>query len=301
VKKDDHDLFVATIRHFRAWGAALRTAGIDSEVVSGKRTWTGDRVIQEIHRLAREGVTLNFRSIKRLDQGLVQAARKRLGSWDNALWAAGFDPLTIRRIRRVWTKSEVVAAIRARAAAGAPLTQKGMNSNSLPPAARRLFGSFRAALRKAGVLYLAGTFPRWSRTIIIKAIRARCSAGKPLHCTGVIRDAPRLYDAARHYFQGWSQALRAAGIDPICTRRKRRPWTPEDVTRELRRRARAGQPATCISSIRPVSLVRACVVFFGSLEDAAVAAKVDPAKIGYRRSRGNLRCRDRGQANGRRC
>ncbi|MBM4018925.1 MAG: hypothetical protein FJ288_11450 [Planctomycetes bacterium] len=301
MKKDDHNLFVIAIRHFRAWGAALRTAGLDDEAVSGRRTWTGDQVIQAIHRFAREGIALNYASVTRVDQGLVIAAKKLLGSWDNALWAAGYDPLDIRRSRRPWTKSEVVAAIQARAAAGAPMTQKGMNSNSIPPAARRLFGSLKAALRKAGVLHLAGPFPRWSRTAIINAIHARLSAGKPLHCTAVVKDAPRLYDAARRYFQGWSHALRAAGIDPVRTRRKRRPWTPEDVTRELRRRAVAGQPATCISAIRPVSLVRACIVFFGSLENATAAAKVDPAKIGYRRSQGNHRRRKRRQANGRRC
>lgn len=301
VKRDGHDLFVAAIRHYRNWGNAIRAAGLDAEAVSRRRTWTVQRVIQAIHELDRQGVALNQASVRKLDQGPIQAARKLLGSWDNALRAAGYDPMDIRRIRRPWTKSEVIAAIQAQAAAGAPLTQNGMRPRSARFAAMRLFGSFKAALRKAGVHHLVAKRPRWAPSAIVRAIRARRKAGQRVNCMAVVESDPPLYDAARRYFGGWSEALRAAGIDPDSVRGKPRPWTPEGVIRELRRRAEAGQPATCISSIRPVSLVRACITFFGSLEDAAKVAGIDPAKIGYRRSQGRKRrrFRGRGQTNGR--
>jgi len=302
VKAEDRALFVAAIRYFRIWGDALRAAGIDVEAVSGRRAWTRDRVLHMIRRLDREQVALNHGSVRKVDQGLVQAARKLWGSWDNALLAAGYDPLAIRVLRRPWTKSEVIAAIQAQAAAGGPLTQNGMRPTSIPPAARQLFGSFKAALRKAGVQHLVTKKPRWSRGRIVKAIRARKRAGKAINCVAVVKTDPTLYDAARRYLGGWNEALRAAGIDPDSVRRKPHPWTPEAVICELRRRAAAGQPAPCISSIQPVSLVRACITFFGSLEGAAADANVDPAKIGYRGSQGNHRRRRRvrGQANARR-
>lgn len=293
VKREEHDLFVAAIRHYRNWGRAIRAAGLDAEVVSRRRTWTVQRVIRAIHELDLQGVSLNHGSVRKVDQGPIQAARKLLGSWNDALRAAGYDPEDVRRQRRPWTKSEIIAAIQAQAATGAPLTQNAMHPQSARFAAIRLFGSFHAAVRKAGLQHLIAKHPRWSRRAIVKAIRARKQAGQRINCMAVVQSNPSLYDAARRYFDGWPGALRAVGIDPDSVRGKPRPWTPEDVIRELRRRAVAGQPAKCISSIRPVSLVRACITFFGSLEGAAAAAKVDPAKIGYRRGQGNHRRRRR--------
>ena len=133
---------------------------------------------------------------------------------------------------------------------------------------------------------------------IVAAIRQRHERGQVIYCTGVIADRPQLYDAARRYFGGWSQALRAAGFDPHQVRRKPPPWTAPMVIADLRRRAKTGTPAPAISFIQPVSLVRACITFFGSLEAAATAARVDTARIGYRRSSGRKRRRYRGgQAN----
>jgi hypothetical protein len=117
----------------------------------------------------------------------------------------------------------------------------------------------------------------------------------------VIQIDSRLYDAARRYFDGWPGALRAAGIDPDSVRGKPGPWTPKDVLAELRRQAKSNLPATAISYVRPQSLLRACITFFGSFEAAAAVARVDPARICYRRARANHRRRrqTRGQANAR--
>lgn len=179
-------------------------------------------------------------------------------------------------------------------AAGVPFVQSAMYPAGARFAVNRLFGSFRAALRIAGVLKPVPEFPRWSKARVIATIRQRHERGQVIHCTGVIADQPPLYDAARRYFGGWPQALRAAGFDPHQVQRSAPPWTAPRVIAELRRRAQAGTPASAISFIRPVSLVRACITFFGSLEAAAAAARVDPAKIGYRRSSGRKRRRYRG-------
>ena len=290
-KRDQHELFVAVIHHFRAWGSALRAAGIDAEAVSGRRTWTADRIVQEFHRLTQQGMPVNYASLRKADFGLAQAARKLHGSFENALIASGYDPDAIRRLRRPWTKSQVITAIQAQAAAGRPLTQNGMLPESARFAAIRLFGSFKAALRMAGVHYMAPKRPRWSRRVIVEAIHARRQSGEAVNCVAIVQSDSRLYDAARRYFGGWPGALCAAGLDPERIRRKPPPWTAQAVVKELKRRAATGQPATCISYIQPVSLVRACGTFFGSLEAAATAARVDPARIGYRRSQGRRRRR----------
>lgn len=291
VQREEHGLFVAAIRYYRIWGNAIRAAGLDAEAVSRRRKWTVQRIIQTIHGLDLRGIPLNYKSVHTVDQGVAPAARKLLGSWDDALRAAGYNPDEIRRLRRPWTKSEIIAAIRAQAEAGGPLTQNGMRIVSARFAAVRLFGSFEAAVRKADLQHLAPQHPRWSRSAIVKAILARKQAGLRINCVAVVQSDSPLYDAARRYLGGWPGALRAAGIDPDNVRRKPRPWTAKDVVQELRRRAATGQPAVCISSIRPVSLVRACITFFGSLEAAAAAAKVDPSTIGYRRGAGRPRKR----------
>jgi len=284
IKADDRTLFVAAMRHFQTWGEVFRAAGIDPEAVSGRRVWSKERVVRTIQKIHRNGGMLNHNAIKRVDHSLVQAAFRHWGSWDNAIEAAGFDPRAIRLGRDQWTKAEIINAIKAHVASGAPLSKNAMRPHSIGPAAKRRFGSFEAALRVAGVLHLRKKFPRWSPTIVIKAIRRRQRAGQPLNCVAVIKADFRLYDAGRRYFGGWNEALAAAGLDVNKARAVRLPWTPDDVIDELRRRVAAGEPATCISSIQPVSLVKACGKFFGTCEAAALAAGVDPAKIGYYRS-----------------
>lgn len=301
VKRDEHDLFAAAIRHYVSWGRAIHAAGLDHEAISQRRTWTVQRVVQAIRELDRRGVALNHASVRKLDQGPIVAARKLLGSWDNALRAAGYDPMEIRLLRRPWTRPEILAAFQAHAAAGGPLTQSGMRPRSAWFAAVRLFGSADAALRAAGVQHLVGRKRPWSRETVAKAILDRRRAGQPVNCVAVIKSDSGLYDAARRYFGGWNEALVAVGIDPDTVRLQRWPWTADSVIGELRRRAQDGKPPTCLSSIRPASLLRACIDYFGSFEDAAKAARVDPAKIGYRRYPGWVprKHRERGRSGAR--
>ena len=281
VKAEDRPLYVAAIRHFRIWGDLLRVAGIDPESVSGRRRWTAARVRQRIRELHQDGIDLNLKSIRKIDGGLVQAARKYYACWDNALTAAGFDASAIRIQRPNWTRREILQAIQAHAATGAGVHRFAMRPTSVCVAAERLFGSYEAALKAAGVLHLRNKPVGWSHKGVIDAIRSRQRSGEPLNCVAVIKRYPPLYDAARRYYGGWNEALTAAGIDPNDVRAIRRPWTREDVICELRRRVAAGVRPTRVSSIRPTSLVFACRRFFGSCEAAALAAKIDPARIGY--------------------
>jgi hypothetical protein len=292
VRRGQKDLFYLAQRIFGNWRTALEAAGLDAESISRRRAWTAERVIQAIHALHAQGVSLNYGSVLKVDQGLIQGAFKVLGSWSQTLAAAGYDPASVRWRRLPWTKSELIACIQQRAAAGVPLVESRLLPASTRFAVKRLFGSFVAALRIAGVLYRKP--PRWSRAVVLAAIRDRHAAGQPVHCTSVIASQRTLYDAARYYCGNWNQALRAAGFDPSHVRRKPPPWKPKDVIAELRRRAQNNPPAPTISCMQPVSLVRACITFFGSLESAAAAARVDPSKIACRRGAGRRRRRYRG-------
>lgn len=286
VKENDGGLASAARRYFQNWGNALRASGIDPEAVTGLRIWTADRVVRSIHGLARQGVALNYNSVKCVDYGLAQAGQRFFGRWDDALKSAGYDPSRIRCTRRPWRKEDIIALLKDQAASGVPVMKRNLRPTSSRLAAWRLFGSFAAALREAGVEHLAAKRRRWSGTAVIEAIRTRKRAGQPVNCRIVAGTDRSLYWAARRYLGGWDEALRATGIDPEQVRLRHRPWTPDDVVRELIRRAEDGQPAICLSSIRPTTLRSACVTHFGSFEEAAEAAGVDPATIGYRVFRG---------------
>jgi hypothetical protein len=96
VARRTRSLCGAARRYFGSWGEALRAAGIDIQTVSKRRTWTVDGLVRAIHALQREGARLNYASIEETNDGLRRAAAKLLGSWDNALRAAGYDPGAIR-------------------------------------------------------------------------------------------------------------------------------------------------------------------------------------------------------------
>lgn len=286
VKREDHQLFVAVTHHFRVWGRALQAAGFDPERVSCRRRWSKRRVVLHVQHLHAMGVPLNYASVKRHDAALPQAARKRFGCWDNALIAAGYDADSVRIQRRPWTKSQLIVAIRQRAVAGDDLTPARLRTSATAAAAERLFGSFRAAMRAAGVFHMTRIRSRWSRSRVLDAIRRRWWARKAVNSAAIIRSEPRLYDAARRHVGSWDRALAAAGIDSDGVRRRHRPWTPKLLLAEIRRRSREGEHATCVSSIRPISFVAACNRFYGSWNAALAAAGFDPEQSpsGRRRS-----------------
>lgn len=267
-------LFKVAHRHFRCWGDALRAAGIDAEAVAKRRKWTIDRILRTVRDLHRRGIPLNYASAVKADYGVVQMAAKLLGSWDNALRAAGFDPATIRLARQPWTRQEILDLIRHRAAAGLPIASYEVEPHSVEFASRRIFGSWRAALHEAGFGSAQRRWPVWTKVSIVEGILLRRQAGASLSCAAAAHEAPHLYDAARRQFDKWEHALEAAGIDPATVRRRCRPWTPDSVVAELRRRKRNGT-LTASPTMDPVSLKRACRKFFGGWLKAIEAAGLD--------------------------
>ncbi len=270
VRVDNPDLTAAAIRHFGCWGKALTAAGIDHEAVANRRMWTFERVIKAIHRLDRQGVALNYASVHKVDGGLPQAARKLLGSWNDALRAAGYDPEQIRASRRPWTHEEIIDLIRRRVAAGLPVASYNVAPLSAEIASRRIFGSWKAALRAAGVPNPSTEFPVWTKVSVIEGILIRQQVGEALHCFAAAHQVPRLYDAARRLFGSWREALDEAGIDPDMVRRRRRPYSKADIVAHLKRHAKTDRRA----GDHPESIVKAARRLFGSWRAALSAAGV---------------------------
>ena len=272
VREVNRELELAALCHFGCWGRALAAAGFNDETVAHRRRWTEDRVIRTIRQFGKARIALNDAVVRRVDRGLLNAARKRFGAWDSALAAAGYGPKTVRVARRPWTRTEIITAIRAHMGADASVSPSEAFPVSARMACRRLFGSWKAACQKARVQHPVRRRRVWSEPAVIAAIHARMQAGKPVNCTAVARQARGLYDAACHCFGKWEHALRAAGVDPAQVRRARPAWTALSVIAEIRRRTAAGMDMGK-RALHPGSLVLAGRRFFGSWQNAIETAR----------------------------
>lgn len=98
----DPSLAAAALRPngFNSWREALAAAGIDVDNVTRYKYWDNEKVLKAIRARKRTGEPMSSRSLQSTDQSLFCAARRRFGSWDKALEAAGFNSEKIR-LRRV--------------------------------------------------------------------------------------------------------------------------------------------------------------------------------------------------------
>jgi hypothetical protein len=154
-----------------------------------------------------------------------------------------------------WTPADVVEAIRRIYRDGGCL-RRNMVPVGLYEVARRLFGTWAAAVEAAGLPYeeVSGV-RRWSKDKVIRRIQELAAQGVPLHATYVREHYPFLLRAAIKLFpRSWAKALRAAGLDPEQHRMPRGKWTREiAATWVLRRVAR---PKPLLARHVPRDLVR---------------------------------------------
>jgi hypothetical protein len=126
---------------------------------------------------------------------------------------------------RHWTPAKLVAEIQRLHRTGKRLTRRCVPVR-LYEAGRRYFGTWEAAVRKAGLNYeeVSGV-RRWSPAKVIDRIRALAADGVPLHASHIQRHYPFLHCAAiKHFPRSWARALRAAGFDPAQHKMQRGDW-----------------------------------------------------------------------------
>jgi hypothetical protein len=137
-----------------AWSTYVESLGIPYPGPKKRRGWTDETVLAEIRRRRRRGQALSAEGLVRdVGQGLIKQARQRFGSWEEALRAAGVDPRR-EQLRRRWTRDQILAAIRARGAAGQSLRRRDVFTvdPSLAKAAAYCFPhSWERAVRAAGL------------------------------------------------------------------------------------------------------------------------------------------------------
>jgi len=136
-------LFAGGVVRFGSWKKTISAAGYryDSVRAVRNRWWTPERVIAEIRRLERNGVSLHHRNLTRLRADLIWGAIRWFGNLRLAVEAAGID---YRRYCRTWSvmrwlkalPAESVAALETQAERFAAVRREHRRRQHRMPASR---------------------------------------------------------------------------------------------------------------------------------------------------------------------
>jgi hypothetical protein len=193
--------------------------------------------------------------------------------------------------RTSWDKDAIVQTLRKLHNQGKSLAFSALAKKMQPllSAAAYHFGSYKAALEKAGIDYASiARRPRWTKQEIIRLIKSARRAGHDLNWSAVTKRGDELGKAAfaslqPRLFGSWDRALHAAGLDAddVCRYRK---WTRDAIVFELKGLASDGEALNSgtVQKEDP-GLHAAAVRHFGNYDKALKAAKLDPKKMRKRK------------------
>ena len=264
---------------FGTWSRALERAGFGQ----GPRRYTKDELIE---RLREAGKVLG-RMPKREEFGRLEGFpcpavyTKYFGSWNKALRTAGFRP------RRCRYSDDQLLKLLAKAAKKLGRTPRlsdveGMDGYPHPQIYRNRFGSFRAAVQRAG---LEPRTAEWSELTDEEALELLRRAAERIDRSPTQKDLldrggspPPCFYATR--FGSWNAALGKAGLTP----RRRARYTSDDLVEYLKKAAKKLGRSPKMKDIRemegfphPAVISRA----FGSWRQAVLAAGLEPIEWRY--------------------
>ena len=291
IERAEPALYRWTLAFIGKWDTALEAIGLDPariRLAARKQVWTRQSVIKALcqRRLTRQ--PLNWLAIVAANRSLSWAALRLFGTYDNALKAAGLDPKKIRRRpvppNRYRTRHDVIDGILRRKLAELPLNDDALRSAegkdvALYQKARRMFGSWRAAITAAGYDYekirLRGN-PYGDAESVVAELRRRHALGMTVTATGVRRGKGRdsaLYTRALVFFGTWSDAADAAGIPRQMAHPSRAKYPAEaDVLAAIRQRHERdlslGSRDLCHGDQADVALFMRARRLFGTWGDA---------------------------------
>ncbi len=185
---------------FGSWGAAVAAAGM-SHRPRKRDPLTKEFVTERLNALAETGVVMNANSVRSKDDVLYGSMLRLFGSFDEAVRAAGLEPV---RIYREWDHGSIVAAISDRHTAGLDLNMAALTreDGGLLTAATDRFGSWDDAVRAAGIdpeeVSREAEGPRWGRVFEVLS-RELLLLARPewIHVVRAENLKPDLYDRSR--------------------------------------------------------------------------------------------------------
>ena len=244
-------------------------------------------VIREIVERDIHNLPLSEEAVKRDAKLLLAAACEQFGTWETALTYAGVN---VRRVAVVdeYSPERVLQKIRNICRLGNDLSGKRneRRDRRLCDAARQYFGSWRLALRAAGIdlnrVVQRSKPRRLDRQQIVAALRERQAAGRSLCWSQVCLEDHDLATGAAAAFHGWRRALVAAGLAPEeSVTPGGVQWDREQVIVAIQARHREGKPVTATATRQDDRPLAAAVRrYFRDWREAVMAAGLEPEKCG---------------------
>jgi hypothetical protein len=251
--------------------------------------WNRDRIIQQLRARRTKGQDVSVAALQKGDLPLSGAIYRYFKSHDAALTAAGIDPASVRRHMR-WSKKLILQRLAELRAQGRNVATGALqkSNNKLALAIFQHFGSHDAALRAAGIDPLTVRRYRvWTKKDVVAELRLRHRKGEPMNSSYLATHVRPLYGALQRHFGGFTNAVRAAGIDPLSVvcrsgpgSKSMRFWTQKLVLARLKER-HAGRQDLRYETMRRKhhALFWAARELFGSYQDAVRAAGIDYWKM----------------------
>ncbi len=210
----------AAKKHFGSYERAAKASGIPSNLLQPPpyRSWSPDRVTLELRELyQRDPKLLKPGRLAASHPKLIRACRRRFGTYAKALSAAGIPYARVARVTRPpLSKEQIVKMIAQLFDHGVDLRYSAMYRKNprLVDAARGRFGSYGKAVEAAGIDYPAPPQLRhWTARNVLAALRKLHHQGKDLRFRQFRAKHLPLFEAARHYFGTYLEAIKRAKID----------------------------------------------------------------------------------------
>ena len=219
MKRTSPNLLRAAQRYFGTYRDAAKAAGIEKAALRPPpfRRWSAPIVLEELQRMHRESEPLNPTYLRKYRPYLFRVCGRRFGCYRKAVAAAGIEYASIARIlHRPLPAPQVVSRLQALFERGKDLRYTAMArcEPRLLEAARRRFGSYRAAVEAAGIAYPPlQPLRHWTEPLVLRTLRDLHRAGVDLRYAYMKRCYLPIYEASRYYFGSYTNAVREAGID----------------------------------------------------------------------------------------
>jgi hypothetical protein len=141
-----------------------------------------------------------------------------------------------------WTHATLIAEIRRLHRGGRSLRRERVPVR-LYEAGRRFFGTWQAAIEKAGFKYEEATGIRhWTPAKVVEGIKELAERGVPLAASYVEAKHPTLFNVAiKRFPNSWAKALQAAGFDPEEHKMPRGRWDRQRAADWVQKRAAKGR------------------------------------------------------------
>jgi len=227
--KNEGSLYNAALKIFDSYSKAIETIGLDYEKIIGQKQpgyWTKERIISKFKKLeSKHGLDyLSYSRLREKEESLVETAKHIFGSYKLALKEAGYDFEKIRLHKPFgyWSRERIINMLQEIAMKYGEdslsyeiVKRKDQN---LAAGARRIFGSYKLAVKEAGFDYFKIAklkYDYWNKDLVIKRLGELAKEyGENYLCSSILqRKEADVFGAACKLFGSLESAVKEAGFD----------------------------------------------------------------------------------------